>query len=108
VADAGLIYAILCRYPLVENEVPVLVTVILGLILLVVLLGGGLIAALMWLVKSRYPKTQELDEPVLDTRLTESSKVDTCASCGKRRIIVRLDDNLCAFCYSSMRTKKLP
>ena len=83
-----------------------MVYVIIGIVVLVVISVGGLAAVMMWLVKSRYPKNKALDEPVLDSRLTETSKVGTCAKCGQRRIIVRHDDSLCAFCYSSLRTKK--
>ena len=80
--------------------------VIVAIVLLAVILVASLGAAMMWMVKSRYPKNKPLDEPVLDSRLTDTSKVGTCATCGQRRIIVKHDDSLCAFCYSSMRTKK--
>jgi hypothetical protein len=83
-----------------------MVYVVLGILVLAVVVLALFAFAMMWLVKSRYPKDKELDTPVLDSRLTDSSRVGTCASCGKRRIIVRHDDELCAFCYSSMRTKK--
>jgi hypothetical protein len=84
-----------------------MIHVILAIVILVLLVVGGLTAIILWLVKSRYPKDKPLDRPVLDSRLTESSKVGTCSKCGERRIIVRDDDMLCAFCYSSMRTKSL-
>ncbi len=79
--------------------------VIIAIVVLAVIVVGFLAGSMMWLVKSRY-KNKQLDEPVLDSRLTDTSKVGTCASCGKRRILVKHDDSLCAFCYSSFRTKK--
>ena len=75
------------------------------IVLLAVIVVGFLAGSMMWLVKSRY-KNRQLDEPILDSRLTDTSEVGICASCGKRRILVRHDDSLCAFCYSSFRTKK--
>ena len=79
--------------------------VFIAIVLLAVIAVGFLAGSMMWLVKSRY-KNRQADEPVLDSRLTDTSKVGTCAGCGKRRILVRHDDSLCAFCYSSFRTKK--
>jgi hypothetical protein len=90
-----------------KKEVAGMAYVIIAIVLLAVIVVGSLAAAMMWMVKSRYPKGKALDEPVLDSRLTESSVVGTCATCGQRRIIVKHDDSLCAFCYSSMRTKKM-
>jgi len=32
--------------------------------------------------------------------------IGVCSRCGKNRIIVSVADNMCATCYSSLRTKK--
>jgi hypothetical protein len=39
--------------------------------------------------------------------LNDLSSLETCARCGQLRVIVNKDAGLCAFCWSSMRTKQL-
>ena len=79
--------------------------VIILLILLAILAVAGVVAALMWLVKSK-KKTAPVDLSAA-VPVGSSSKVAVCAMCGETRIIVKPEDGLCASCYSALRTKKL-
>jgi len=80
------------------------------LTLLLVALALLLIAALPVFGFIGYVKSQDRKKgprlAIGDDNI-ESSRIDTCARCGQRRIIVNQDDTLCASCYSALRTKKL-
>jgi hypothetical protein len=82
-----------------------MLTTILVLVLAVIAIAIFSIVGVVWYVKSRSRKKSML--PKMGDDPTASSKIDTCTSCGEKRIIVNPDDTLCASCYSSLRTKKL-
>lgn len=81
-----------------------MIWIVAGIVVLAILLIGALGVALFWLVKSRYRNKTVAPDLKLDPSRTPS-KIATCSKCGEQRVIVREDDSLCAFCYSSMRTK---
>ena len=78
--------------------------------ILLVALAFIVVAALPVVAFIGYVKSQDRKkgpQPAIGDDNIESSKVDTCARCGQRRIIVDQDGTLCASCYSALRTKKL-
>ncbi|HLG13890.1 MAG TPA: hypothetical protein VJH03_05090 [Blastocatellia bacterium] len=83
-----------------------MVWIVVGVVLIAILVIASVGVALFWLVKSRYRDKKPPAGLSLDPARTPS-KIGTCAKCGEQRVIVREDDSLCAFCYSSMRTKVL-
>ena len=81
-----------------------MIWIVVGVVLFILLFLATVAVALFWLVKSRYRDKTVAADLKLDPSRTPS-KIATCAKCGEQRVIVREDDSLCAFCYSSMRTK---
>lgn len=78
--------------------------VLLIVILIVVLAGTGIAVGTVKFVKAYGRKKKTLPKEPLRSG---PSKLGTCSRCGKERIIVAVAENLCAPCYSAMRTKKL-
>ena len=73
------------------------------IVLIPVLAVAGIAIAMMYLVKSsnkRRKVPKSIDKSVL------VSKTGTCSRCGEVRVLVKQPDSLCAFCYSSLNTKK--
>jgi hypothetical protein len=83
--------------------IKVILAVLLLLVAAITLLG----AAMMRLVKSRYRERKVLEKPGIETIAATSPKLGTCAKCGEQRVIVSDSERMCAYCYSSLRTKSL-
>ncbi|HEY6331636.1 MAG TPA: hypothetical protein VI756_20085 [Blastocatellia bacterium] len=79
-----------------------IVLVIVGA--LVALMGAGIGVGAVRFVRSYGRKKKELPKELIRVGPSEMRE---CSRCGKSRIIVGKTENLCAPCYSAMRTKKL-
>jgi hypothetical protein len=84
-----------------------MIKVILAVLLLLIIAVAVLGATMMRLVKSRYRERNVPEKPGVETIAATSSKLGTCSRCGERRVIVSDSDGMCAYCYSSLRTKPI-
>jgi hypothetical protein len=82
-----------------------MLTTILVLVLSLIAAGGLVVFGGIAYIKSQDRKKGK--HPAINTDTIDSSRTDTCAGCGEKRIIVSRDDTMCAACYSALRTKKL-
>jgi type II secretory pathway pseudopilin PulG len=48
-------------------------------------------------------KARQAVQPALE----EGSQLGTCARCQQRRLLVKKEDGLCAYCWSSLNTKQI-
>jgi hypothetical protein len=68
----------------------------------VVVVMGLAVAGFFYLQVKRSARDQEEQAKAAD-----KSNWGTCAKCRQRRVIVDKETGLCAYCWSSMRTKPL-
>lgn len=80
------------------------VVLIAAAVLVPLLAVGGLAYSMMYLVKSANKKRTT---PKFLDKSSLVSKQGVCARCGEVRVLVKEVDSLCAFCYSSLNTKKV-
>jgi hypothetical protein len=77
--------------------------IVLIVIVVVALAAAGIAMGAVRFVRSYGRKNKSAPEGQLDSR---ASGVGTCSRCGQNRIIVAVQENMCAACYSALRTKK--
>jgi hypothetical protein len=80
-------------------------TTILIVVLIALLAAGSLVFALVWLVKSHNRSKKAADDSGIIGAVAAAAQ-GICANCGETRIIVKPELNVCASCYSALRTKK--
>jgi hypothetical protein len=73
---------------------------VLVVVALVLLACSGVAAFYYLQLKKKQPP--QADEP----DLSANPNLGTCARCQQRRIIVKKEAGLCAFCWSSINTKQ--
>lgn len=81
--------------------IKVLLAILLFVVVAVILLGVVMIT----LVRSRQRDSNVPAEPGIEAIAATSSKLGTCSKCGEQRVIVSDSEGMCAYCYSSLRTK---
>jgi len=84
-----------------------MIKVILAILLLLVIAIALLAVVMMRLVKSRHSERNVPTKPDIEAIAATSSKLGTCSKCGERRVIVSDSEGMCAYCYSSLRTKSI-
>jgi hypothetical protein len=67
---------------------------------LVLLACSGVV--IFYYLQLKRKQTHKADEP----DLSSDPNLGTCARCKQRRIIVKKEAGLCAFCWSSINTKQ--
>jgi hypothetical protein len=84
-----------------------MIKVFLLLLLFVVIAVILLAVVMIRLVKSRDRERTVPLKPGIEAIEATSAKLGTCSKCGEQRVIVSDSEGMCAYCYSSFRTKSV-